>query len=167
LTRVGSSVPTSSRAPRADQSRWLDRFSEGTRPTSTRTSPHRACRAGRATVRRPGPAPVRPVRAVRVPACPLCQCCPRQALRATRRCLAPRVESSPQSGEVEPPVRIEQATFSLRGGTTASHLLSTSGFSNTAAPSEREIPHAYPPFGATSDATRRTAFRCAALDVHD
>lgn len=44
-------------------------------------------------------------------------------------------------------------TFSLRGGPTASHTLSTCHFGNTAAPSEREIPHAYPPFRATVDAT--------------
>jgi hypothetical protein len=43
-------------------------------------------------------------------------------------------------------------TFSLRGRTTASHLLSTSASSNTASPSEREIPHAYPSFRATSHA---------------
>src|SRR4051812_49997832 len=43
-------------------------------------------------------------------------------------------------------------TFSLRGGTTPPHLLSTSAFSNTADRSEREIPHTYPSFGATSHA---------------
>ncbi|TCO08184.1 hypothetical protein EV644_14714 [Kribbella orskensis] len=46
----------------------------------------------------------------------------------------------------------EPMTFSLRGRTTASHPLSTSASSNTAAPSEREIPHAYPSFRATSHA---------------
>ena len=50
------------------------------------------------------------------------------------------------------PVPLGQTTFSLRGRTTASHLLSTSASSNTAAPSEGEIPHAYPSFGATSHA---------------
>ena len=53
---------------------------------------------------------------------------------------------------MEPPVGIEPTTFSLRAGTTASHLLSTSASSNTAAPSKREIPHTYPSFGATSHA---------------
>src|SRR3954447_23486597 len=51
-----------------------------------------------------------------------------------------------------PPVGIEPTSFSLRGRTTASHLLSTSASSNTAAPSEREIPHTYPSFRATSHA---------------
>jgi len=55
---------------------------------------------------------------------------------------------------VEPPVGIEPTTFSLRGGTSASHLLSTSGSGNTVARSGREIPHEYPPFCATSDATQ-------------
>jgi hypothetical protein len=82
------------------QSARLDLFSEGTRPTSIRSGIRQAYRAGRAAVRRPGPAPVRPARADRAPACPPCQCCPRQALRATPRCLTPRAESCPQSGEV-------------------------------------------------------------------
>jgi hypothetical protein len=47
---------------------------------------------------------------------------------------------------------LEPTTFSLRGRTTPSHPLSTSASSNTAATSEREIPHAYPSFRATSHA---------------
>src|SRR4051812_30652325 len=39
-------------------------------------------------------------------------------------------------GLVEPPVGIEPTTFSLRGGTTASHLLSSSALSDTAALNE-------------------------------
>jgi hypothetical protein len=54
---------------------------------------------------------------------------------------------------VEPPVGIEPTTFSLRGGTTPSHGLSTTGFGNTAARSVREIPHEYPSFRATGYAT--------------
>jgi hypothetical protein len=104
----------------------VDRFSEGTRPTSIRSGIRRACRADRAAARRPGPAPVRPARADRAPACPPCQCCPRQAFRATPRCLTPRAESCPQSDEVEPPAGIEpddllitRRTDSLREGPTA------------------------------------------------
>jgi hypothetical protein len=55
--------------------------------------------------------------------------------------------------DVEPPVGIERMTFSLRGGTTPPHLLSTSGFSNKPARSKCEIPHEYPRLHATSDAT--------------
>ena len=53
----------------------------------------------------------------------------------------------------EPPhVGIEPTTFSLRGRTTPSHPLSTSVSSDTAAPSERQFPDAYPSFRATSHA---------------
>jgi hypothetical protein len=58
---------------------------------------------------------------------------------------------------VEPPVGIEPTTFSLRGRPTASHSLSTGVFANTGVRIEREIPHQYPQFRATDDATRSTA----------
>jgi hypothetical protein len=61
------------------------------------------------------------------------------------------VGPGPRLSSIEPP------TVSLRGRTTASHPLSTSASSTTAAPSEREIPHAYPSFGATSHAMPKAA----------
>jgi len=71
---------------------------------------------------------------------------------------------------VEPTVGIEPTTFSLRGGTTPSHPLSTTGFGNTAAGTVREIPHKYPSFRATGYATadgvskRITAVGAAAME---
>jgi hypothetical protein len=53
-------------------------------------------------------------------------------------------------------------TFSLRGGPTASHPLSTSGSDHAAARTSSEFPHEYPTFHATSSATQSTPDRNAA-----
>jgi hypothetical protein len=90
-----------------------------------------------------------------------CQAGPaRGAPRGHQRNSVPKLQS-PRAREVvsdlgalvDPPVGIEPTTFSLRGGTTASPRLSTSGFGNTTARTAREIPHEYPSFRATVDAT--------------
>jgi hypothetical protein len=66
-------------------------------------------------------------------------------------------------------VGIEPPTFSLRGGTTPSHRLSTTSFGNTASRNVREIPHKYQSFRATGNATavgvskRVTAVGAAAM----
>lgn len=77
---------------------WLDEFSEGTHPTSIRSGIRRACRvlAGQLF---DGPGQLQSDRPEQV-GCKLAtlQCCPRQALRATPRCLTPRVESRPAVG---------------------------------------------------------------------
>ncbi|TCN34659.1 hypothetical protein EV644_11921 [Kribbella orskensis] len=66
----------------------------------------------------------------------------------------PATPQPPGTARWSRPVGIEPTTFSLRGGPTSSHLLSTSGFSNMAARSGCQIPHAYPPLRAMTDATQ-------------
>jgi len=70
----------------------------------------------------------------------------RPVSRACRR-TTPSEEALPASQATRLP------TLSLRGRTTAPRLLATSASSNTDAPSERDMSHAYPSFRATSHAT--------------
>src|SRR3982751_4817241 len=80
--------------------------------------------------------------------------------RGTSRGLGREITKPPGEGSglclgvwVEPPVGIEPTTFSLRGGSSSSHRLTTSDSGNTAARSVREIPHEHPVFRAMDDAT--------------
>jgi hypothetical protein len=79
------------------------------------------------------------------------------AAQDSRRTRSRGPDQRPEGVRVEPPLGIEPRTFSLRGGTTASHPLSTGLYSRRSRLMPREICHRHLAFHATTHATSALA----------